>query len=136
MQITTGYLDAKSQSKAGETRLGKEILERQVFHVGEVVFRVGEPPRCAYLIQSGTIDVMVPVSGTDQVVDTLEAGELLGEMALVDSQPRSATAVAKVVTTCIVITPTDFQHRLEKSDPFVRAMLKVLTRRLRKSTNH
>lgn len=79
---------------------------------------------------------MVPVSGTDQVVDTLVAGELLGEMALVDSQPRSATAVAKVVTTCIVITPTDFQHRLEKSDPFVRAMLKVLTRRLRKSINH
>ena len=114
----------------------QEILERQVFGTGEVIFRVGEPPRVAYLIQSGQVNIVVPVDDTDKVVGTLVAGELFGEMALVDSQPRSATAVAKVVTTCIVITPTDFQHRLEKPDPFVRAMLKVLTRRLRKSINH
>ena len=115
--------------------MGKEVLERQVFHAGEAVFRVGDPPRCAYLIQSGMIEIKLARDGTDVVVDTLEAGDLLGEMALVDSQPRSATAVAKVPTTCIVIAPTDFQHRLEKCDPFVRAMLKVFTRRLRKSTN-
>ena len=45
-----------------------------------------------------------------------------------------ATAVAAGHTTCIVITPTDFTRRLEKSDPFVRAMVRLLTKRLRKMT--
>ena len=111
-----------------------EVLERQGFGAGEVIFRVGEPPRCAYLIQSGAVDIVVARSGKDEVVDSLAAGELLGEMALVDARPRSATAVANQATNCIVITRTDFEHRLEKSDPFVRSMVKVLVRRLRKST--
>ncbi len=112
----------------------QEILERQVFGTGDVIFRVGEPPRVAYLIQSGQVNIVVPADDTDKVVGTLVAGELFGEMALVDSQPRSATAIAQQPTTCIVITPIDFQRRLEKSDAFVRAMVRLLTRRLRKMT--
>ena len=113
----------------------KEVLERQVFGTGEVIFRIGEPPRVAYLIQSGQVNIVVPVDDKDKVVGTLVAGELFGEMALVDSQPRSATAVAQQATTCIVITPIDFQRRLEKSDAFVRAMVRLLTKRLRKMTS-
>ncbi len=76
---------------------------------------------------------MVPVENGDKVVGTLTAGDLFGKMALVDSQPRSATAVVQL-TTCIIISPLDFQRRLEKSDAFVRAMVRLLTRRLRKTT--
>ena len=114
--------------------MATEVLKRQVFGVGEPLFKAGEPPRCAYLIQSGVVDIQVARDGQTTLVSTLEAGELVGEMALVDAQPRSATAVAKQTCTCIVVTPAEFQQRLERSDPFVRAMVKVLTRRLRKST--
>ena len=114
--------------------MANEILERQGFGAGEVIFRAGEPPRCAYLIQSGAVDIVIARGGKDAVVDSLTAGDLLGEMALVDAQPRSATAVAKQATNCVVITRTDFERRLEKSDPFVRSMIKMLVRRLRKST--
>ena len=113
----------------------KEILERQVFGPGDVIFRIGEPPRVAYLIQSGSVNIVVPADDKDKVVGTLQAGDMFGEMALVDSQPRSATAVAVTALTCIVITPIDFQRRLEKSDAFVRAMVRLLTKRLRKMTS-
>ncbi len=110
-----------------------ELLNRQVFSGGDVIFKAGEVPRCAYLIQSGAVNI---VSGREDhaLVTTLVAGDLLGEMALVDAQPRSATAVAKQTTTCITITAGDFGTRLAKSDPLVRAMVKSLTRRLRKTT--
>ena len=114
--------------------MGKEILERQVFGTGAVLFRAGEPPRSAYLIQSGSVNIVLQKSGVDEVVGTVQAGELVGEMALVDAQPRSATAVAREATTCIVITPADFERRLERSDAFVRAMVKILTQRLRRMT--
>lgn len=111
-----------------------DILQRQSFRVGEVIFSTGEPPRCAYLIQSGRVDIVIEQGETKKTVSTLEAGDMLGEMALIDKQPRSASAVAREPATCIVITPQDFQRRLEKSDAFVRAIVKVLTQRLRKMT--
>jgi CRP-like cAMP-binding protein len=61
----------------------------------------------------------------------LAAGDLLGEMALVDAQTRSATAQAKQPTTVIVITAIEFAKRMEKSDPFMRSMVQALTKRLR-----
>ena len=114
--------------------MGKEVLERQVLGTGGVLFSAGEPPRFAYLIQPGAVDIVLQKAGVDQVVGAVKAGELIGETALVDSQPRSATAVAREPTPCIVITPTDFKCGLRRSYSFVRAMVKILTQRLRKTT--
>ncbi|MBM4438451.1 MAG: cyclic nucleotide-binding domain-containing protein [Actinobacteria bacterium] len=111
-----------------------ELLNHQVFNGGEVIFKAGESPRCAYLIQSGAVNILAGREDHAPIVTTLVAGDLLGEMALVDAQPRSATAVAKQTTTCITIMPGDFGSRLAKSDPLVRAMVKSLTRRLRQTT--
>jgi len=117
--------------------LAKDVLERQSFSTGEVIFKKGENPRAAYLIQAGSVKIMVGEGEGEgegeetTVVETLAAGDLLGEMALVDLQPRSATAQAKQPTTVIVITAIEFAKRMEKSDPFMRSMVRALTKRLR-----
>lgn len=115
--------------------MAKDVLERQSFATGEVIFKMGEPPRAAYLIQAGMVNILVGEDDEAAVVGSLGAGELLGEMALVDAQPRSATAVAKQPTTVVVITAIEFAKRLEKSDPFVRSMVRILTQRLRRMTD-
>lgn len=115
--------------------MAKDVLERQSFATGEAVFKQGDPPRAAYLIQAGSVNIVVGEGDEATVVGSLGAGELLGEMALVDAQPRSATAVAKQPTTVVVITAIEFAKRLERSDPFVRSMVRVLTQRLRKMTD-
>ena len=61
------------------------------------------------------------------------ASLLLIEMALVDDEPRSATAIAKDPTTCVIVVRQEFGERLENSDPLTRAMLKLLVKRLRKT---
>ena len=113
--------------------MAKDVLERQSFSTGEVIFKKGENPRAAYLIQAGSVKIVVGEGEGEKatMVETLAAGDLLGEMALVDAQPRSATAQAKQPTTVIVITAIEFAKRMEKSDPFMRSMVQALTKRLR-----
>ena len=115
--------------------MAKDVLERQSFSTGEVILKKGENPRAAYLIQAGSVKIVVGEGEGEgeetTVVETLVAGDLVGEMALVDAQPRSATAQAKQPTTVIVITAIEFAKRMEKSDPFMRSMVQALTKRLR-----
>ena len=108
--------------------------DRRRSSTGEIIFNKGEPPRAAYLIQAGSVNIVVGEGEDATVVGTLKAGDLLGEMALVDAQPRSATAEAKQPTVVVVITAIEFAKRLEKSHPFVRSMVRVLTQRLRNMT--
>ncbi len=111
------------------------ILHRQHYHKGDCIFRAGDGANAAFLIQAGSIDIIVHQGEAEQVVSTLVAGEIFGEMALLDDAPRSAAAIAKESTTCVLITRSDFQKRVDKSDPFIRALLMLFSKRLRASTN-
>lgn len=108
-----------------------EVLRRESFATGQVIFAAGEGPRFAYLIQSGSVAISVLRDGKPVVLGTLKAGELLGEMALIDAKPRSATATATEPTTCVVVTAVEFQKRLESSDALVRAVVRSLSGKLR-----
>jgi CRP/FNR family cyclic AMP-dependent transcriptional regulator len=61
---------------------------------GQVVFDVGSPPDCMY----GVIDGAIEVLANGQVLETVQAGGILGELALIDSSPRSATAIARTAS--------------------------------------
>lgn len=111
------------------------ILHRQHYHKGDFIFRTGDGANAAFLIQAGSINIIVSQGATEQVISTLVAGEIFGEMALLDDAPRSATAIAKESTTCVLITRSDFQKRVDKSDPFIRALLMLFSKRLRATTS-
>jgi CRP-like cAMP-binding protein len=110
------------------------ILNSQTFKIGEYLFRTGDPPLCAYLIQSGTVDVVINKDGEDMVMASLEAGQLVGEMALIDNQARSAAARAQTATTCVLLSKEEFKKRIEEADPLTRAILRMLVDRLRRAT--
>ena len=59
---------------------------------GEVLFREGEDPGTAFLIESGEIEVRTRQRGRDVILSVLGPGELVGEMAVIDDSPRTATA--------------------------------------------
>lgn len=109
-------------------------LQLQAFDKGETNFEAGDAAEFAYVIQAGSVSIVVTRGGDKLVLDTLGAGEVFGEMALVDDEPRSAAAVVEEPATCILTTRADFEERLRRSDPLTRSMLGLLTKRLRKAT--
>jgi CRP-like cAMP-binding protein len=116
---------------AGGTR---SKVERAQFSPGECVFREGEFAMCAYIVESGRVEVMKEALGGPILINTLGPGELFGEMALLGDTNRTATVNAVESTTLLVVNPTALTYKLEAADPVVRRLVKVLIARLRDQT--
>ena len=115
--------------------LSSEDLSSVEFKQGETLFEKGDAPNSrAYVIESGRVAIKSSVGAIEVAVETLERGDFVGEIALIDDEPRSATAVAEEDTVCSIITKHDFDKALEDADLLAQSLVKVLSGRLRKIT--
>jgi len=96
-------------------------------HPGEILFEKGDKAIAVYVIKNGTMEIFDgPI-----VYETVGPGDLIGEMALIDAAPRSASI--RAVTECDVI-PIDakrFITMVERTPTFAIRVMRVLVRRLR-----
>lgn len=97
--------------------------QRLVFKAGEAIFAEDDAPTTAFLIESGRVVVSTIQHGERRELGELSAGALLGEMAVIDSAPRSASAHALSDCVLIAIDRNQFAERLAAADPVVRALL-------------
>ena len=101
------------------------------FDTDEFIFSEGDPGDCAYIIDSGMVEVALDKDGRKLVVATLTKGDILGEMAIIDRLPRSASARA-IVPTVVTPIPLDYvSQKIEQSDPTVRMFLRLAMARYR-----
>ena len=101
------------------------------FAAGDFIFREGDSGDCAYIIETGVVEVSVQKDERKLVIATLTEGDLLGEMAIIDRLPRTATALALEETRLIAI-PHDYIHqKVDCSDPTVRFFLQIVLERYR-----
>ncbi len=94
-----------------------------MLRAGDVLFHEGEPGRAAYLIESGCIRIEVGEGEGLLALADLTAGDLVGEMAMIDDAPRTATATALQDTTLLVIDREHLAERIAQTDSVVRALL-------------
>lgn len=110
-------------------------MERREFNPGDRLFREGEAGDVAYILEAGKVEISKRVGGDElSVVAVVGKGEMIGEMALIDAAPRSATARVIEPTTALLVPRAEFAQRLDKTDPVVRRLLQLLIRRLREQT--
>jgi len=108
------------------------ILDRRVYRPGQVLFREGDDSWAAFLIEKGSVEILRREGEPREVrLATVGEGELIGEMGLIDDEPRSATARAETLTVVQVITEQNFSRLMASAEPGLVALLKVLLRRLR-----
>jgi len=114
---------------------GKVVYDRLVLYPGDEVFAEGDKGNWAYLVQSGKVAIVKQrPDGTEVCLATLGPGRLFGEMALIDDQPRMATARAVVESQLILIDRFTFNQKLSKCDPLMRELLQNFANNLRSIT--
>ena len=95
---------------------------------GETLFRAGEAGAAMYLILEGKVDVRVG----DRTVETVGLQGIVGEMALIDKAPRSATAVAATAGEVAVIDRDVFLALVGESPAFSLYVMKLMASRIRR----
>lgn len=102
-------------------------LELSECEPGETVFEEGEPGERLYVVLEG--EVSLSVRGTR--VDTMRPGDMFGEMALIDTKPRSATATAVSACKLAPIDERRFLFLVQQTPFFALHVMRVMASRLR-----
>jgi alkyl hydroperoxide reductase subunit AhpC/uncharacterized protein (DUF924 family)/CRP-like cAMP-binding protein len=101
------------------------------FTAGDTILSEGEAGDTAFLIVTGSVEVSIGGGAKTKSVGTLDAGDVFGEMSLIDPGPRSATVKAVTPTECLVTTYEDFISSAQANPERAIEFMKTLVRRLR-----
>ena len=104
--------------------------------MGTVLFEEGQPGDYMYVVQSGEIEIRRQVGETERVLAVLPAGEFLGEMAILNGRPRSATAVVRTAARLLVIEGRTFEAMLRARPEIAMRIIKSLATRLESANQH
>lgn len=106
--------------------------EEKQFKTGDIIMVQGEQGNSAYILEEGRVEIVIETpDGDEQVVGTRGAGSMIGEMALVDKAPRTATVKALEDCKVLEITSDDFTRRLDNADPVIHMTMQVILTRYR-----
>jgi CRP-like cAMP-binding protein len=106
----------------------KKLLQ---FEPGETIIKEGDDGESAYLIESGSVEVSRSVGDRKVLLATLGAGEIFGEMSMIDDAPRGATITAASETTVSEMPREEFLDHLKDEPEFAVRFLKTIFERFR-----
>ncbi len=97
---------------------------------GAMIFAEGDPADRMYVVASGTVALSIG----ERIVEIVGAGGLFGEIAVIDREPRSGSAVAETDTTLIAIDKRRFWFLVQETPYFAEIVMRVMANRLRRET--
>lgn len=111
-------------------------MNQQQFRQGEVIFREWTLGNELYELKSGKVGIFSGY-GTqgERLLTELEAGRIFGELAVIDLEPRSATAVALSDVTAVVFSGSDLRDYLNGDPGRLKEVMRSMSRRLRELTD-
>ncbi|MBO8126935.1 MAG: Crp/Fnr family transcriptional regulator [Firmicutes bacterium] len=103
----------------------------------EVLFLEGDPGEAMFIILEGAVQVYtLSPEGKEKILAILGQGDLLGELSLLDGEPRSATAQALEPTRLAVIDRAQFERFIRENSEVALILLRDLAHRLRQTDAH
>ncbi len=118
-----------------QVRTYVELLMRtedhfSLFEKGQVIFEEGQHGGEMFLVRSGVVELR----RGDSVLETVTQGGFLGELALVEQEPRSATAVAMADCQLVVIDEKKFKLLVKGVPGFALEVMRSMAQRIRRAT--
>lgn len=102
------------------------------FKHGQEIFHEGASSKCAYIIESGSVEVSkITPEGETKILGVLGSNEIFGEMGLIDGLPRSCTVKAREDCQITELNHDTFHSLAEHRPEALVPLLRVLTNRLR-----
>ncbi len=112
-------------------------LERHEFEDGEVIFERGAPGEDLYFVESGQVRIFTfDEEGRELTLNTLGPGEVFGELALLDSRPRSASAAAVGPTVLRRLSRDRLLAAMRSSPELAESLYNLLAQRTRHMTDY
>jgi hypothetical protein len=109
-----------------------QTIEIVSFAKGAVLFKQGEKGEAAFILNTGTIGLYRETHGRRVPIASVRRGEMFGEMAATDGGARLATAYAIEDSVVMVVPAAAMRDRMRTADPFVKAMIDMLSGNLRR----
>ncbi|MEO8082276.1 MAG: Crp/Fnr family transcriptional regulator [Ardenticatenales bacterium] len=124
--LSSGLSEAQIAWLAGRT-------QHRTLSAGEVVFQHGDPGNALYIVEDGEVRITVESqTGQPLTLDTVYADEPFGELALIDGEPRSATATAVADTKLLRLHRDDFMELIHGERSALDAVLHTLAEMVRR----
>jgi CRP/FNR family cyclic AMP-dependent transcriptional regulator len=105
----------------------QKLSDAKAYAAGTVIFQEGAHGDFMYVVQEGQVDILVH----DKVMETVQPGSILGELALIDKRPRSATAVARTDCKLAAVDQHRFTFMVQETPFFAIHVMEVMADRLR-----
>ncbi|RAP37511.1 hypothetical protein B1207_04875 [Legionella quinlivanii] len=113
-----------------------DLAQEKTYIKGDYLVREGETAQYCFIIVSGQVEVFREMNLPDKLfIAKLGAGEILGELAIIDGLPRSASAIALELTKTLAISAWDFKAQIQAYPEIALQLLPVIARRLRDVQN-
>jgi CRP-like cAMP-binding protein len=107
------------------------FMQAVTFKAGETIISEGDDGDTAFFIVTGTVEVRIGRGPKARTIRTLSAGEVFGEMSLIEPGPRSATVTALTDVECLATSYEEFIGAIEDHPERAVGFMKTLVRRLR-----
>lgn len=113
--------------------VSNEVFKRygRVYQPGEVVVREGDVGETMFIIQTGEVRIHKRIRERETTLAVLKAGDFFGEMAIIDKEPRSASATAAAESKILVLSKDIFESQIKTNPKIIMSILKKMSERLR-----
>ena len=118
-----------------KTTGGKDPVKDSSTHyaAGDVIFQQGELGTEMFIIQEGEVDIVKHINGESHMLSHLEKGDFFGEMAVLESVPRTADAIAATEVRALAINGARFDEMLHKNPEVAVRIIRKYSKRLREA---
>jgi CRP/FNR family cyclic AMP-dependent transcriptional regulator len=125
--MRTGSWTGPKMNDAGFGVLTGNNIETRFFKAGTTIFRQGEEAHELFVIKSGEVRIQIG----NRTVSEFSADHIFGEMALIDNEPRSASAIAVTDVELVPVSEKQFLFLVGQTPYFALKVMRVLAQRLR-----